>query len=136
MENPTRDESYAEAKRKAKAFYKTIGRVFCPALGNYVVFNSIGFQHLMRKRGKRRLENEQKRRFALLRDALCILTNPKVIIIHTTKIETHLQKWRGKKMNQVTRANFWALKEIKNHRTTTLLVRQLENGNKHFFSIY
>ncbi len=49
MGNPIIDESYQKEKKKAKEFYAAIGRVWCPALDEHVVFNNTGFRHLIRK---------------------------------------------------------------------------------------
>jgi len=138
MENPTiSDNDHEKAKRKAKSLYLEIGRVWCPALGDYVVFNSVGFQHLLRKRGKRRLQSEQQRRFALLKNAVDIVTNPNALVIHAKRMAMQSNKWQREKIMREIQADFWAFKEIKDGQTiATLLVRQLERGEKHFFSIY
>ena len=53
-------------KQEVKAIYFQIGRVWYPALGDYVSFNREGFRHLIRKRGVLRSPDEQSRRLALI----------------------------------------------------------------------
>ena len=74
MENPVGENAYEEAEQKAKEFYKSIGRVWCPVLGDYVAFNKIGFRHLLGRGRKPRSRSDQMRRFALLRYAVDILS--------------------------------------------------------------
>ena len=129
-------DDYEAAKRKAKEFYKTIGRVWCPALGDTVRFTAVGFQHIMRKRGKRRQRDEQKRRFGLLRYAVFILADPDALFIRREKVEQKFVKSFEPKRLFATNARFWSFKQIVDELPVTVLVRQLGNGEKHFFSIY
>ena len=136
MEIPAIDDSYEEAKRKAKLFYAGIGEVWCPALGDYVVFNSVGFRHLLRKRGKSRLHGEQKRRFSLLCHASDILGDPATHFVKTEKVVVKLVSWKKARVKYSSHGEFWVFREIRGGSKTTLLVRKLGNGKKHFFSIY
>jgi hypothetical protein len=75
MESPAYEESYEEAKRKAKEFYEKIGSIWCPALNEYVIFNRAGLRHLMQKGPAFRPKSEQKRRFALISHAKRVIEN-------------------------------------------------------------
>ena len=90
----------------------------------------------MRKRGKRRREDEQTRRFALLVYAEKIVTDPRVKFVSRKKTTFAVNKWHNKKMGKTTMADFWAMKSQHADNSITLLVRQLKGGEKHFFSIY
>ncbi|MGC9598826.1 MAG: hypothetical protein ABSE18_00355 [Minisyncoccia bacterium] len=138
MEYPVSRDSASceEALQNAKLLYLKLGRVWCPTLKDFVIFNSIGFRHLMRKRGKRRREDEQMRRFALLVHAKNIVADPKATFIHREKETFMVSKWHGKKAGKTTKADFWAIKSQRTNHSVTLLVRQLKKGQKHFFSIY
>jgi hypothetical protein len=85
MENPACKDNYEEAKKKAKEFYGTIGRVWCPVLGDYVLFTRDGFQHLVRRKAIQRPKSEQKRRFSLLTYAEAIVRNPVAKIMYKEK---------------------------------------------------
>ena len=56
------EDSYEEAKRRAKLFYQGIGRVWCPALKDYIAFDERGFRHLIQKGRRFRMKSEHKRR--------------------------------------------------------------------------
>jgi len=49
MENQITPEIFQETKRKTKEFYGAMSPVWCPALKDYVDFNSAGFRHLLRQ---------------------------------------------------------------------------------------
>ena len=120
MENPARENSYEEAKKKAKELYGDIGRIWCPTLGDYVAFNKMGFQHLMRKGRALRPKGERKHRFRLLPYAKIILENQAMSPV----------------VRQEQSATFWSFSAKQGRRTVTLIVRQIHGGKKHFFSIF
>jgi hypothetical protein len=134
MKNPSKERN--RDYKKAKSYYLKIGNIFCPALNDDITFNSVGFRHLLRKQGKRRLKNEQQRRFSLLPYAECMLTDPKAIFISTNKTIIQQITWHGRKIKTVSSAQFWNTKTTRDGHTVTILVRQINNGKKHFFSIY
>jgi hypothetical protein len=117
-------ESYADAKKKAKAFYKSIGRVWCPAVNEYVIFDSAGFRHLIQKTAIPRSRAEQLRRFALLPHVITILKKPDVIPRHFVK-DAHEPP-----------IHLWVFIEVKEGVRVTIVIRQSGNGKYHFFSIY
>src|SRR5689334_13137509 len=102
-------------------FYARTGSVPYPEFGSEsIVFNSIGFRHLLRKNGKTRPKNDQRRRLALLRYTISIITNPPSPAV-----------FRKEK-----RTNFWMFQKKHNGITIKLIMRQLGNGKKHFYSIF
>ena len=119
-----------------KALYGEIGKVWCPALHDYIAFNRAGFQHLLRKRGRRRTETEKKRRLALLPFIEDIIANPNVKIYHEKKISSFRSNQHGEKIQTSNEVEFWKLSEAKNGRTINVIVRKLNKGEKHFFSVY
>ena len=135
MEVPTIDD-YEATKKKAKEFYVGIGRVWCPALDDYIFFNSHGFRHLLRKQGKTRLIHEQRRRFALLGCVPNILAEPATIFVHTEGNISQLVKWRGRKMTNISPADFWTCRAIRDTGMITIVLRAFWMGRKHFFSVY
>jgi hypothetical protein len=110
-------------RQKAKEYYKTIGRVWCPALNDYVVFNNKGFTHLLRKKGVTRMNSEQKRRLNLLADAIKIIADPLTNPVAQIKYARHP-------------VNFWKFTGEKDGQKITVVVRQLPDGIKHFYSVY
>ena len=120
MYDPAFLSEYEKEKREAREFYNRIGRVWCPALNDYVVFNRVGFRHLIRKNALPRARNEQRRRFALLPKSAFILTDPFMIAAHRKE----------------GRFNFWAFTKEHNNRKIKVIIRQIGERQKHFFSIF
>jgi hypothetical protein len=112
-------ENYQTAKQNAKKIYASIKIVWCPALHDSVVFNRIGFQHLIQKGPAFRPKSEQRRRFALLIYAKDILEQSDVA-------------------EEEDRANakLWIISGSRDNLDIKIIVRQIGNGKKHFLSIY
>ena len=123
-------------KRKAKEYYASIGRVWCPALNDYVIFNSIGFNHLIRKRGILRAGSEQKRRLNLLADAVDMIANPGIEFSHDKKCVFHVAHRGNEKLALTTSGDFWKFVQEKDNKIVKVIIRQFEGGSKHFFSVY
>jgi hypothetical protein len=136
MDNPSGNDSYEETRWKAKEFYGNIGCVWCPSLNDSVTFNSAGFRHLIWQGKTLRRQKEQIRRFTLLPDAASILSNlggdkEQRTIERLSKIDRH-----GKRTDVKIRIKFWGLAQEISGRRIKVIVRQIGNGKKHFFSIF
>lgn len=120
MSHQKNNEEYWTIRTEAKSFYSTIGNVECSALNNESIsFNSIGFNHLIRKEGSLRSKKEQVRRFRLLKYASATLKSDSTLASH----------WQGKG------AEFWSFKKIFKDRQVIVIVRRIYGGCLHFFSI-
>lgn len=127
---------YKKIKAEAKKLYSKIGRIHSPALSDeYVAFTSIGFTHLVRKGRNPRPRSEQKRRFALLPHAEAIITNPQAIIVYRTTETKYWANRYGEKVFITSTAHFWTFIEKIDGLTIKIVIRQLNSGQKHFFSI-
>jgi hypothetical protein len=109
---------------KMRRFYQGIGRVWCLVLKDYIEFNKSGFRHLIRKNGILRPYREQRRRFAALTYAKEIIETAQEYFFFE---ET---------MKQGIRARFWSLVAMRSDFLVTVVIRQLGDGKKHFFSVY
>ena len=127
---------YEKAKQQAKQIYLKIGRIKCPALsGEYVFFTSAGFDHILRKGRIPRTRNEQKRRFTLIPYAENIIKNPTAKIIYRKLDVKEKVNRHGEKILIESVAHFWTFEEKINDCIVKVVVRQLENKSKHFFSV-
>jgi hypothetical protein len=123
MQNPIIRESYLEAKQKAKELYKSIGRVWCPALNDYVSFDKAGFRHLMQKGRVPRIKSEQRRRFALLVHVKDILNTEPFVSVEERIVNDNCVR-------------YWKFVGNRGGVVVKLVVRQVEGRQKHFFSVY
>lgn len=127
---------YKQLKTKAKKLYSKIGRIPSPALSDeYVAFTSIGFTHLIRKGRNPRPRGEQIKRFALLPYAETIIKNPQAVIIYRTTETKYWTNRYGQKVLITSTAHFWTFIEKMDNYTIKIVIRQLNFGKKHFFSI-
>jgi hypothetical protein len=124
MELFTPYQTYNEAKTAAKDFYRSIDRIWCPALNDYISFTQEGFRHLVGKKGIVRPRSEQRRRFMLLYSVKDILENPEVKFSHTITTTRNL------------RADYWVATGIMNNFHIKIVIRKVDGGKKHFFSVY
>lgn len=119
LQGGKKNSEYWQKRLEAKAFYSSFRRIWCPALSDWVVFNNQGFNHLLRKGASLRSEKEQMRRFRLLKLVVSILTS------HDTTLV--LRRGKGVK--------FWGLEKSFEQQVVTVVVRQADKGQKHFFSV-
>jgi hypothetical protein len=136
MENPVTASRYKEAKRKAKEIYVKIGKVWCPALHDQIAFNKKGFDHLTWQGKRSRRRNEQMRRFALLAYAPEILSAPHDDFKYREAEQTFRGKLHGMKNKMTSLARFWGFEGKAEDGNVRVVVRQIGNGQKHFFSIF
>jgi len=118
------DSSWKEFIKKSKAKYRTIGRVPCPAFdGEFVYFNKYGWNHLLRKGKNARDRFEQLKRINLMLISPFIIANSKQISEYRTNSIESVQ------------GHFWSFRMNINGDHLRVVVRQLNNGPKHFFSV-
>jgi hypothetical protein len=132
MEN----NDYQSVRKNAKDLYSKIGKVWCPTLNGYVYFNHAGFRHLLRKRGYLREEKEQIRRFSLLDTAKTIIEDPSVRALYSPKKTSRRIAQHGKKITEHTLVDFWMLNKPNNKSAIKVIVRKMNHGRMHFFSVY
>ncbi len=110
--------------------YKKIGYVKCPAF-NYekVYFNKHGFRHIIRKGKKFREISEQIERLNLLKYAPIIIASSKNIKDYNKNSTSANNK------DQYKTADFWSFLQIHDDIKIIVVIRQVKDGPKHFFSI-
>ena len=136
MENPIAKKNYKRTKEDARTYYSAIGNPPCLFLAENVIFDRMGFQHLIRPRGVQRPKSEQMRRFALLPYVKEILEDPHANVKHHQKETVRVMKIGGKKTVKPTFADFWEFTAERDGKTIKVIVRQFPNGEKHFLSVY
>jgi len=129
------NKDYVKIKQQAEEFYKRIGKIKCSALNDLVYFNSEGFNHLIFKNKSERTQKEQIVKFRFLDIA------KEIIEISTTYqeydeglIEVVVKNY-GKKSKKVSMVKYWGLVAIIRGCRVKAIVRQVGNGNKHFWSV-
>ena len=101
----------------------------------YVLFTSAGFDHILRKGRIPRTRNEQKRRFALLPYVENIIKNPTAKIVYRKLDVKEKVNRHGEKVLIESVAHFWTFIDKVDDCGIKVVVRQLENKDKYFFSV-
>ena len=123
MDFPNIDDNYEDAKYKAKMLYESIGRVWCPALNDFIVLDDAGFLHLIEKGRLPRPKSEQKRRFFILRYVKDILGTKEPFS-------------NDRLFASGTPVKYWKFINIQEGNTIKIVIRQIDNRQKYFLSIY
>ena len=109
-----------EEFKKYKEEYYSIRKIICPALNNQeVYFNNHGFNHLIRKMGVKRFSWDSIRRFKIFKYAKIIIESS------TVQIEYRNNKYE-----------FWALTHVIYKKKIKVILRRINKGKIHFYSIF
>lgn len=122
--------SFEEFLKEKRAWYKTVGKVWCPILNQYVIFNSKGFSHLRYDSfGKERSKSEQKYKLGLLPLVIPVITN-------ATNIYDYKKEQYSKPLGKYY--EIWELKEFAGRRkaTVSVVLRRIGDGNITFLSVW
>ncbi len=115
--------TYRAYRRRAETFYKTLTSTSSPRLDDaHVVFNNIGFKYLIRK-AKVRSRKDQVKRFGLLNEVPGIIKDPNAIVSYRSEFHD------GRVIH------YWAFSKEKEGGEIRVIVRQIGNGIKHFYSV-
>ena len=121
MEN----SKYRELLKERRKWYKKIGKVYCPILKEYVIFNSKGFYHLRYSSGRERTIKEQMYKVGLLPLVIPVIKN-------VEKIEEY-----RKELSNGKEVEYWILKEVvgSQNTMTKVILRRIGTGNITFYSV-
>lgn len=112
-----------EEFNKFKNEYQKIGHLYCRALSDEVYLNKHGLTHLFVKGRLPRKSEDIIRRIKIFPAAKEIIQK-----------EKEIAEYRITKKGLST-GHFWTLKSKINGKLIKVVIRQLNNGRKHFFSI-
>lgn len=130
------EDDFVEVKRKAEELYQTFGEVPCPYFKEKIAFNAKGIRHLKFKTDQQaRPQTDQYARLKLVHLAPEVLKSS-----HTLQGVWEIRRFEMQKMNSrwervmknVTLYEFIAVLEGVR---VKVIVKQVQGGEKHFFSI-
>jgi len=126
-----------EIREKARELYKEIEEVHCPFLKEKVVFTSVGFNHIQYKnhKGKQRHKNVQQIRYKILKLAHKVLRDSKTLQEYEEQSLFVEVKQNKRKERILKPVRFFGFIAIIDERKVKVIVRQVGNGKKHFWSI-
>ena len=121
---------FSEFLREKRAWYKTIGKIYCPILNEYVFFNSKGFYHLRYDSfGKARNVKEQMYKIGLLPLVIPVIKN-------ANRINEYKKEQYSKPLGKYY--EIWELKETvgKGNTRVSVVLRRIGTGNITFLSVW
>lgn len=117
-------DEYEHLFKETQEYYLSIGKLSCPIFpAEFIYFEKAGFRHLQYKGRILRSYLDQMRRFRLFKQCKDIITNAKEVF-----------EYREVK-NHATVVKFWSIRVNKGSKVVIVVIRQINTGNKHFYSI-
>jgi ribosomal protein L21E len=129
------DTDYKQKRESAHAGYKAIGSVQCPALEGNVVFAAEGFNHLIYKGRKERDQKQQVLRFSLISRARTLLALTTVVQEYEESSHYMRVNRNGSYIQKNVLVRFWGFVGIIDNLRIKVVVRQIGNGKKEFYSV-
>jgi len=129
---------FKELKQKVREFYRSIGKVKCPALDADVFFTSDGFHHLRYDNNRsERSKEEQRNKLSCLKEAVDIISRSTTIQEYRTTIEAVGKPDRSgfRKTTTVEFYAFSAITDADRSRRFRVIVKKIGSGNYHFWSL-
>src|SRR3989344_3149448 len=130
-------KDYEVVRREAQELYASFGKVNCPAFGNEpVYFTSEGFNHLVYKTPKKpRDQRVQIMKFELLNKAKLIVETSTTFQEYKEEFEYVNLKKHGRHIRENALVRSWGLIAIVKKFRIKVVIRQVGNGKKEFYSV-
>lgn len=118
---------FKEFIENKRVWYQNIGKVFCPILGEDVIFNAKGFYHLRYDgKGKIRTNKEQTYRMNTLGAAKNVIENAGEVLDYQVRYS------RSKNKN----VEYWELGRTISNEKITVILRKEGGGQLTFYSTW
>jgi len=129
--------NYDKIREDAHGFYQKIGAIRCHALNNEVVhFTAEGLNHLIYKSSRsERNRNDQITKFKLLSKAKTIIEITTTYQEYDESLTTVRRKRFKKIVQESATVKYWGFVAIIQNFRVKVIVRQIGNGQRHFWSV-
>ena len=129
--------NYDKMREDAHNFYQKIGIIRCPALNNEPVhFTAEGLNHLVYKSSRsERNRNDQITKFKLLSKAKTIIGITTTYQEYDESLTTVRRKRFKKIVQESATVKYWGFVAIIQNFRVKVIVRQIGNGQRHFWSV-
>lgn len=129
-------EKFEKVKNKAEKFYKALNSVYCPYLKGKVNFNARGLDHIKFKTWNRaRVRHDQYMRLKLIHLAPEVIEKSHTIQGHYESKEFERKKINNRWEKILTQISYYEFVAILNGVRVRVIVKDVEGGEKHFWSI-
>jgi len=119
---------FKEFLEQKRSWYKKIGKVFCPTMNEWVIFNAKGFRHLRYDgSGVLRSQEQQVYRMHLFQFLVGVLDSPDPAV----EYKKQYSKYEGRNVE------YWAIKQnVADRKEVVVILRRIGTGNITFYSIW
>ena len=129
-------EKFTKEKIKAEKLYKDIGSIRCPYFEEDISFNAKGLEHLKFKRKNHaRLVDDQFIRLRLLHLAPKILKLSRTVQGVSNRSVIELLRINNRNEHKMVNAKYFEFVAVLDGVRTRVVVKQIENSPKYFWSI-
>jgi hypothetical protein len=128
--------NYEQLRDDARALYAATKPVLSPALGEQVYFTAEGFNHIIFGRARSERERpSQIMRFKLLPRAIRLVEHANTFQEYEETLKQFEVKTRKRREMKTKPVRYWGLIAIFEGRKIKVVLRQIGNGQLHFWSI-
>lgn len=133
----TDNEKFNRIREEAEQYYKSLGKIWCPYLKDYVHFSAEGFQHLLFKSWNRsRTRQEQYTRLKLLRLAPKVIAQSHTLQEYDERKLFVRQKINARWEKRMKGVTYYVFIAIVGDRRLKIIIKEIEGGVKFFYSLY
>ncbi len=129
-------EDFESTRSRADILYHSLAELYCPYLKEKIFFNAKGWDHIrFKNRTRSRSPHDQYVRFKLLPLAIWVISNSHTLqgLCSTKAFESvNINSRRDNLLKQVT---FWEFMAVLDEVRIKVVIKQVEGGEKHFFSV-
>lgn len=126
-----------ETKERVEKEYKSVQKIWCPFLKDYVYFNTEGFEHLLFKSWNRsRSLAEQYTRLRLFHLAPEIIAKSHTLQESDERYLFVRQKINSRWENRMKLVYYYVFIAIVKKVRLKIIIKEIEGGNKFFYSLY
>lgn len=128
---------YKKIRTATEEYFKKFATLTCPAFQGYKIhFTSEGFNHLIFKGDRKERDKDvQIMKFKLFPKAVEIIRMSTTHQEYNEELITILKKKHKKTVYESTLAKYWGLVAIIDSFRVKVIIRQIGNGQKHFWSV-
>jgi hypothetical protein len=123
-------------KDEKEKFYKSIGKVYCPYFKDDIYFSDKGLEHLgFKNYFTPRTNADSSMRFKLLPCVVEIIRLSNTFQGFTSRNRFEYRFTNNRKEKALSFVKYYEFMAIINNRKMKVIIKQIENGNKMFFSV-
>ncbi|MBU6447265.1 hypothetical protein KGQ24_00280 [Patescibacteria group bacterium] len=130
------DEQFNKVRAKAEQDYKAVGKIRCPYFNEDISFNSEGLSHILFKSwNTARSRDDQYVRLRLLPLAVRVIKTSHTLQEYFETKRFERIRSNGNWQKQLKRVRYYGFVAIINNALIKVIIREVEGGQKHFYSL-